>query len=67
MWFKKTIINGTNICIEPNINKLPSDISSFTLSSLKHAKKNANIHLLLVDHKEFSKYKNNKKVINLTN
>ncbi|WP_338410978.1 UDP-N-acetyl-D-mannosamine dehydrogenase [Pseudoalteromonas nigrifaciens] len=45
--------SGPVIAIEPNINKLPSSISSFNLSTLENAKKNADIHLLLVDHKEF--------------
>lgn len=45
--------SGSVIAIEPNINKLPSSISSFNLSTLENAKENADIHLLLVDHKEF--------------
>ncbi|MDN3412323.1 UDP-N-acetyl-D-mannosamine dehydrogenase [Pseudoalteromonas sp. APC 3250] len=45
--------SGSVITIEPNINKLPSSISSFNLSTLENAKENADIHLLLVDHKEF--------------
>jgi UDP-N-acetyl-D-mannosaminuronic acid dehydrogenase len=44
---------GSVIAIEPNINKLPSSISTFSLSTLENAKQNADIHLLLVDHKEF--------------
>lgn len=34
MWFKKTIINGTNICIEPNINKLNKGIKNIKLNNL---------------------------------
>jgi UDP-N-acetyl-D-mannosaminuronic acid dehydrogenase len=45
--------SGSVIAIEPNINKLPSRISAFSLSTLENAKQNADIHLLLVDHKEF--------------
>lgn len=45
--------SGSVIAIEPNINKLPSSISSFNLSTFENARENANIHLLLVDHKEF--------------
>lgn len=45
--------SGSVIAIEPNINKLPTSISIFSLSTLESARKNADIHLLLVDHKEF--------------
>ena len=45
--------SGAVIAVEPNINKLPSGISTFNLSTLDNAKKVANVHLLLVDHKEF--------------
>ena len=45
--------SGTVIAVEPNINKLPSRISTFNLSTFENAKENADVHLLLVDHKEF--------------
>ncbi|MBH0057945.1 UDP-N-acetyl-D-mannosamine dehydrogenase [Pseudoalteromonas sp. SWXJZ94C] len=45
--------SGVVIAVEPNINKLPSSISTFNLSTLKSAKESADVHLLLVDHKEF--------------
>lgn len=45
--------SGSVVAIEPNINELPNSILSFNLSSFENAKKNADIHLLLVDHKEF--------------
>ncbi|GAA76470.1 UDP-N-acetyl-D-mannosaminuronic acid dehydrogenase [Pseudoalteromonas sp. BSi20480] len=45
--------SGSVIAIEPNINKLPSSISTFNLSTFNNAKENADVHLLLVDHKEF--------------
>ncbi|KPZ52373.1 UDP-N-acetyl-D-glucosamine 6-dehydrogenase [Pseudoalteromonas sp. P1-13-1a] len=50
--------SGTVVAVEPNINKLPSSISSFNLSTLENAKENADIHLLLVDHKEFKNQTN---------
>ena len=45
--------SGTVIAVEPNIKKLPKNITSFELQTLNNAKTNANIHLLLVDHQEF--------------
>ena len=48
--------SGTVIAVEPNINKLPSSISTFNLSTFNNAKDNADIHLLLVDHKEFKSF-----------
>ena len=45
--------SGRVLAIEPNINKLPEHITSFKLSTFGNAKENADIHLLLVDHKEF--------------
>lgn len=48
-----TLHSGSVIAIEPNITKLPSSISSFNLSTFENAKENADVHLLLVDHKEF--------------
>ncbi|MDQ9094053.1 UDP-N-acetyl-D-mannosamine dehydrogenase [Pseudoalteromonas haloplanktis] len=45
--------SGSVIAIEPNIIKLPNSISSFNLSTFNNAKENADVHLLLVDHKEF--------------
>lgn len=45
--------SGSVIAVEPNINKLPSSISTFNLSTFNNAKENADVHLLLVDHKEF--------------
>ena len=49
--------SGTVIAVEPNISKLPSNISSFSLSSLENAIDRADIHVLLVDHKEFKETK----------
>lgn len=44
---------GTVIAIEPNINGLPSNIDKLHLTTIEVAKNAADIHLLLVDHKEF--------------
>ena len=45
--------SGTTLGIEPNINILPNHIANIELTSFEHAAENADIHLLLVDHKEF--------------
>ena len=45
--------SGTVIAIEPNINGLPSNIDKLQLTTIEVAKNAADIHLLLVDHKEF--------------
>lgn len=45
--------SGAVIAVEPNINELPGDINTLLLSKLEIAIDRANIHLLLVDHKEF--------------
>jgi len=45
--------SGAVLAVEPNICELPHSIESFSLSTLEDAKKSADIHLLLVDHKEF--------------
>jgi UDP-N-acetyl-D-mannosaminuronic acid dehydrogenase len=45
--------SGTVIAVEPNIKKLPINLTSFQLQTLNNAKANGNIHLLLVDHQEF--------------
>ena len=45
--------SGAVIAVEPNINELPSKINAFRLSTFETAKNTADIHLLLVDHKEF--------------
>ena len=45
--------SGTVIAVEPNINELPSKINVLQLSTFETAKNSADIHLLLVDHKEF--------------
>lgn len=45
--------SGNIIAVEPNINILPDALNSIQLSTFDNAKENADIHLLLVDHKEF--------------
>jgi len=44
---------GDVIAVEPNIEQLPSKVNTFKLLAFDLAKKTADIHLLLVDHKEF--------------
>tara|TARA_B110000211_G_scaffold77303_1_gene90636 strand:- start:11620 stop:12882 length:1263 start_codon:yes stop_codon:yes gene_type:complete len=45
--------SGTVIAVEPNISALPSALNSIQLSTFDNARENADVHLLLVDHKEF--------------
>ena len=45
--------SGIVVAVEPNIKELPASITNFKLSSIENAKQSADIHLLLVDHKEF--------------
>ncbi|MFT5812536.1 MAG: UDP-N-acetyl-D-mannosaminuronic acid dehydrogenase [Psychroserpens sp.] len=47
--------SGLVLAVEPNIKTLPSEIKMFELSSIDNANNNADIHVLLVDHKEFKK------------
>ena len=47
------IHTGNILAVEPNISELPSEINAFQLTSFETAKNTADIHLLLVDHKEF--------------
>ncbi|PHJ40197.1 UDP-N-acetyl-D-mannosamine dehydrogenase [Vibrio sp. PID17_43] len=44
---------GNVIAIEPNIENLPNQVQNLKLSSFESAAKEADIHVLLVDHKEF--------------
>ncbi len=45
--------SGRVIAIEPNIELLPSKLSNVELLDLVNAQKEADIHIILVDHKEF--------------
>jgi UDP-N-acetyl-D-mannosaminuronic acid dehydrogenase len=45
--------SGNVIAIEPNISELPDNMKKIQLSTFINAKNKADIHLLLVDHKEF--------------
>lgn len=53
--------SGAVITVEPNIHALPNNIAKLELATFSVAKEKADIHLLLVDHKEFKvqKMKNN--------
>lgn len=48
---------GKVIAIEPNVKALPSTVKKLRLSTFEVAKEEADIHLLLVDHKQFKKIK----------
>jgi len=45
--------SGSVIAVEPNISELPNTLSDIHLCDFEQAKIKADIHLLLVDHKEF--------------
>ena len=45
--------NGRILGVEPNINKLPDGIKNIELVNFELAIEEANVHILLVDHKEF--------------
>ncbi|MCM2528628.1 UDP-N-acetyl-D-mannosamine dehydrogenase [Shewanella algae] len=49
--------SGTVVAVEPNIEKLPLSINNVELLSTESALNKADIHVMLVDHKQF---KNNK-------
>lgn len=44
---------GNVIAVEPNIHQLPSSLEQVELQSFDAAKSTADIHVMLVDHKEF--------------
>ncbi|MGA4604095.1 UDP-N-acetyl-D-mannosamine dehydrogenase [Pseudoalteromonas maricaloris] len=44
---------GAVLAVEPNIERLPGELNGIELTSFDNAKKVADIHLMLVDHKEF--------------
>jgi len=44
---------GKLLAVEPNITALPDTLSEATLASLDRAKAEADIHVMLVDHREF--------------
>jgi UDP-N-acetyl-D-mannosaminuronic acid dehydrogenase len=44
---------GTVLVVEPNIEELPKDFYNLELTSFKIANENADVHVILVDHKEF--------------
>jgi len=45
--------SGVVIAVEPNIDEMPSSLAALKLLSFDNAVSEADIHLLLVDHKEF--------------
>ncbi len=47
--------SGVTLGVEPNINVLPTHVEKIELLGFEVAKKEADIHLMLVDHKEFKK------------
>lgn len=47
------IYAGQILLVEPNVNQLPQSLDGCSLVDLEFALKNANVHVLLVDHKEF--------------
>jgi UDP-N-acetyl-D-mannosaminuronic acid dehydrogenase len=51
---------GITLGIEPHIHELPEHITNIELTSFELASREANIHLMLVDHKEFK----DKKIFN---
>ncbi|WP_322803486.1 UDP-N-acetyl-D-mannosamine dehydrogenase [Vibrio alfacsensis] len=48
-----SIHSGSVIAVEPNIEQLPSSLEKVELQNFDDAKSNADIHVMLVDHKEF--------------
>lgn len=56
----KQVVNmhsGSVIAVEPNIKSLPHNLSHLELCTFEYAILNADIHLLLVDHKQFKENK----------
>ncbi len=45
--------SGTILLVEPNISKLPDFFTSSRLCSMEYAMESADIHILLVNHKQF--------------
>jgi len=45
--------SGTVLLVEPNITSLSTDFKDYELSNFDEARREADIHLLLVDHNEF--------------
>jgi len=45
---------GTVLTVEPNIGTLPDGLSDSVLTSLEEARSKADVHVMLVDHREFT-------------
>ncbi|MFN3900079.1 MAG: UDP-N-acetyl-D-mannosamine dehydrogenase [Alishewanella aestuarii] len=48
-----TLHKGPVVLVEPNIEKLPATLSQASLLNIEQAYKDGDIHILLVDHKQF--------------
>lgn len=55
--------SGTVLLIEPNIDSLPANLAEYSLRSSAEAFSEADIHVLLVDHKQFKQQKPLKGII----
>jgi UDP-N-acetyl-D-mannosaminuronic acid dehydrogenase len=49
--------SGKTLAVEPNIHSLPPHVENIELTSIENAKVQADIHVLLVDHREFKEHK----------
>lgn len=49
--------SGVTLGVEPNIHELPNNINDIELIDFEVAKQRADVHLMLVDHKEFKEQK----------
>ena len=50
-----SLYTGPIVCVEPNINAMPSDLKTVPLIPLEQAEKIADLHIILVAHDEFKK------------
>ncbi|QTE92131.1 UDP-N-acetyl-D-mannosamine dehydrogenase [Shewanella algae] len=55
--------SGTIVAVEPNIEKLPLSINNIELIAKEVAFSSANIHVMLVDHKQFKESKPQKGIL----
>ncbi|ELB7607551.1 UDP-N-acetyl-D-mannosamine dehydrogenase [Vibrio parahaemolyticus] len=49
----KNLHAGRVLAVEPNIHELPQSLASLELVTFEHAKAEADVHVMLVDHTEF--------------
>jgi UDP-N-acetyl-D-mannosaminuronic acid dehydrogenase len=45
--------SGPLLCVEPNVDALPRSLGPVRLVALEEARRSADIHVMLVDHREF--------------